>query len=199
MRHSKIFTISAAAGLAIMGMGVAAHAVQLSDGTVHFENPPRLVDSSIRQQTVADSNVKYFFHLTVPSDAGEPLQQVEIVQQNGTSFTREVEFEPEESVAFVGHGVRGDRSTAFGIGTATYDDETQTLALTFDPPIPPGTDVTIRLNAERNPRRSGVYLFGVTAYPQGAVSRGQFLGFGRFHIYDNGSDIFSGRSRWHRH
>lgn len=37
---------------------------------------------------------------------------------------------------------------------------------------------------------SGVYLFGVTAFPAGEKSHGQFIGFGRLHFYnDGGSDI----------
>ncbi|HEY9294790.1 MAG TPA: DUF2808 domain-containing protein [Phormidium sp.] len=40
------------------------------------------------------------------------------------------------------------------------------------------------LDPVRNPCFSGVYLFGVTAFPQGEKAHGQFLGFGRFHFYD---------------
>lgn len=61
--------------------------------------------------------------------------------------------------------------------------------MSFDPPVPPATTVTLRLRPERNPRISGIYLFGVTAYPT-AAKRGQFLGYGRLHFYDRDSNLF---------
>lgn len=190
MRHSTYFATIATAALGAIALSATTQAVQLADGTVYFENPPRLVDSSILEHSVANSNVKYYFHLRVPDDAGEALQQVEIVQQNGELFTREVAFEPEESIAYTGLRPRR-RGDDLPLGTTLFNEETRTVTLIFDPPVPPGTDVTVRLNAERNPRRAGIYLFGVTAYPEGDIAYGQFLGFGRFHIYDNGSDLFS--------
>jgi Protein of unknown function (DUF2808) len=56
----------------------------------------------------------------------------------------------------------------------------------FNPPVQPGRKVTIALSPQRNPAYSGVYLFGVTAFPTGEKSHGQFLGFGRLHFYDGG-------------
>lgn len=162
-----------------------AQAVRLADGTVFFEQVPRLVTASITKQSVSRSNVGYYFDLSVPSDAGEALQRIEITQQDADLFTREVEFELDESQAFVGR--RRDRDEPLTLGTVDVDEETHTVSVTFDPPVPAGTDLTLRLEAERNPRLSGVYLFGVTAYPEGEPSHGQFLGFGRFHIYDNDS------------
>jgi hypothetical protein len=187
MNRLTFWAFAAATSLGMVGTQVA-HAVQLADGTTHFESPPRLIDSAIREQSVADNNVKYFFLLSVPDNAGESLERVEIVQENGTVFTREIDFEPEESIAYIGHRRRVGEQVS--ISHSEFDDETNTIALTFDPPIPPGTDLTIRLNAERNPRRSGIYLLGVTVYPEGDIPQGQFLGFGRFHIYDNDNDWF---------
>ena len=39
--------------------------------------------------------------------------------------------------------------------------------VTFNPPIQPGQTVTVALDATANPWYGGVYLFGVTAYPEG--------------------------------
>jgi len=61
--------------------------------------------------------------------------------------------------------------------------------VTFDPPVTPGKR-SIGLRPVRNLRFSGVYLFGVTAYPVGEKSHGQFLGFGRLHFYGGGSRPF---------
>lgn len=173
-------------GVGHISVNGAAQAVRLANGTVFFEQVPVLVKASITQQSVSDSNVGYYFDLSVPSDAGEALKRIEITQQDAGVFTRTVEFELDESAAFVGR--RGDRAATIPIGQVELDEENHTVSLTFEPPVPAGTDLTLRLEAERNPRRSGIYLFGVTAYPDGEPSHGQFLGFGRFHIYDNDRD-----------
>ena len=185
----NLWIIAGAIALSTPGLGHIAQAVRLADGTVFFEQVPRLVDASITRQSVSDSNVGYYFDLSIPNDSGEALERIDITQQDGDVFTRTVDFELDESEAFVGR--RRDRDQPLPLGTVEVDEETHTVSVTFDPPVPPGTDLTLRLEAERNPRRSGVYLFGVTAYPEGTPSHGQFLGFGRFHIYDNGgSSIF---------
>ncbi|MEB3358776.1 MAG: DUF2808 domain-containing protein [Synechococcales bacterium] len=181
-----------ASGLAL-GWHSLGQAVQLANGQVYFDRPPRLVDSSVLRDRTAAPNVGYFFSLEVPADAGEPLQSVAIAQRDGETFTREIEYELDETEAFV--GTRRRRGADLPVATTTWDDETNTAVVTFDPPVPPGTDLTIRLEAERNPRRSGIYLFGITAYPAGADPYGQFLGYGRLHFYDSGNDsIFD--SRW---
>ncbi|MDZ4877634.1 MAG: hypothetical protein CLLPBCKN_007069 [Chroococcidiopsis cubana SAG 39.79] len=53
--------------------------------------------------------------------------------------------------------------------------------IAFDPPVSPGTTVTVALRAESNPD-GGIYLFGVTAFPAREKSSGQFLGYGRLHF-----------------
>ncbi|NEQ98391.1 MAG: DUF2808 domain-containing protein [Cyanothece sp. SIO2G6] len=171
-----------------MGINIAAQAVRLSDGKIYFEAMPRLTDATITRQSVSDRNAKYYFELSLPADAGESLQRLEITQQNGDLFTREVEFERERSLAFVGQ--RRSRGEELTISATLFDQDTHTTTVIFDPPITPGTDFTLRLRAERNPRQAGVYLFGVTAYPSGNGVQGQFLGFGRFHIYENDSNLF---------
>ena len=188
---SWLKTIGIAAIIAAGTIAVSSattQAVQLSDGTVFFERVPRLLNASLTKKSVAVGYVRYYFDLSVPSDAGEPLQRIDIAQREGRVFTQEVDFDLEDSQAFIGR--RRDRGEELNISNVSLDEETRTVSVMFDPPIPPGTDLTVRLRARRNPRRSGVYLFGVTAYPQGEQAHGQFLGFGRFHIFDNGNNSF---------
>jgi hypothetical protein len=87
------------------------------------------------------------------------------------------------------------RGEALTLGNVTADEENQTVSVTFDPPVPPGTVVTLGLKAERNPRSGGVYLFGVTAFPPGESAYGQFLGYGRFNFYESDPFPFSWRDR----
>jgi hypothetical protein len=186
-------TLAATMGFAAI-ISPTAQAVQLSDGRVYFERPPSLVDSGTTRNRVLAYDPTYYFTLEVPQNAGEPLARVAIAQQNASNFARSVEFDLEDSRAFV--GTRRDRGEALTLTNLTTDPETQTVSVTFDPPVPPGTVVTLGLNAERNPRSGGVYLFGVTAFPPGESAYGQFLGYGRFNFYEgNNSFPFSWRDR----
>ena len=180
MRESQWLGI----GAAVVAVGAVSHqaiAVQLADGMTYFERPPALVDATTNRNTTARAGGTYYFTLDVPDNAGEPLGQVAIAQYQGNSSRQRVEFEADETMAF--QGTRGDRGETVRVSVASFNDETRTLNVTFEPAIAPGTTVTVAARPERNPRIEGVYLFGVTAYPQGAEPYGQFLGYGRFHFY----------------
>jgi hypothetical protein len=162
------------------------NAVELADGSIAFVQPPSLAYSGTTQNQAAASQVTYYFTIQVPDAAGEPLQKLSIAQQDGRTSLRRVRYDLEDTEAFV--GTRRDRGEALPV-SATYDDENQVLDVTFNPPVPPGTVVTLAARPDRNPRADGVYLFGVTAFPQGETVREQFLGYARFHIYSNGDSI----------
>ncbi|MEB3233422.1 MAG: DUF2808 domain-containing protein [Leptolyngbyaceae bacterium] len=161
---------------------IAAQAVRLRDGHVYFEAIPRLTYAAVSRDSIADRNAKYYFELSIPPDAGEALQQIDITQQNGRTVTGTVEFDLGDSRAF--EGQRRDRGPELTIGRHDLNPETHTTTVIFDPPVAPGTDFTLQLTAKRNPRQAGIYLFGVTVYPVGDSPYGQFLGFSRFHIYE---------------
>lgn len=161
--------------------------VQLADGTVYFDTPPRLVGASTTHSTAASSRATYYFTLEIPTEAGEPLQQITIAQREGDTVRQRVEFETEDSLAFV--GTPRDRGAEISLGDVTFDAENRTLSMTFEPPIAPGQTVTVGIEPERNPLSDGVYLFGVTAFPAGASSYGQSLGFGRLHFYQPSDSI----------
>jgi Protein of unknown function (DUF2808) len=182
-------------GLAIASAGslllhssfsMPTQAVQLQNGTTYFTVPPQLVSASATEKRVSASGVSYYFTLSVPTDAGEPLRRVEIVQRDGSIHSKLVQFDAEESRAFV--GTQRDRGADLTLGENSFDRDSQTLSVVFDPPVPPGTVVTLDLRPKRNPLRDGIYLFGVTAYPEGKDGYGQFLGYGRLQF--DGSDLF---------
>lgn len=155
----------------------SAQAVHMSDGTVYFDTPPSLDHAYNTSNQTTASNSVYYFTLTVPENAGEPLQRISITQQNSETAARLVQYNTDDTQAFTGtHRHKGEPLT---VGQTTFDRDTQTVAVTLDPPVPPGTTVTIGLHPVRNPRMDGVYLFGVTAYPAGEQAYGQFLGYGR--------------------
>lgn len=152
-------------------------AVQLSDGTVHFVQPPRLLGATATQKSTYFPGSTYYFTLNLPENAGEPLQKVVIVQEPSPDRVR---FNPNRTEAFVG---KNERGTKLPIQNVTFDPKTRATTITFAPPVTPGQTMTIGLYAVRNPDISGAYLYGVTAFPAGEKSYGQFLGYGRIQIY----------------
>lgn len=182
--RNLVVPIVIASGSIFSSSMIPAQAVQVR-GTTYFVSPPRLVEASTTQNYVYAWSATYYFTLDVPDTAGEPLQRVTIAQNEGADRVR---FNLRETEAFDG----GKRSnTRIGLGDVTQDDKTRAITINFNPPVSPGKRVTIALSPYQNPAFGGVYLFGVTAFPQGEPAYGQFLGFGRISIYDRGSVFFS--------
>jgi hypothetical protein len=180
----RVATIGITLALTIGVGGVAAQvtqAIQLRDGTVYFAQPPDLVAATTTFKSVNVWGSTYYFTINIPPNAGEPLQRVTITQREGAD---DIRFKLSDSRAFVGtRNRKGERLT---LGEVTQDRDKKTVFVNFEPPVTPGKTITIGLRPVRNPRFSGVYLFGVTAYPSGEKSHGQFLGFGRLHFYGGG-------------
>lgn len=170
-------------------LGQPVQAVELN-GQTYFTHPPLLNNATTTRNSTLEPNPTYYFTLSIPEDAGEPLGQVVINQKDSDTSARLVRYDTEDTRAFV--GTPGDRGEALPVQT-TFDRDAQTVTVTFDQPVAPGTLVTIGLEADRNPRLGGVYLFGVTAYPAGTSAYGQFLGYGRLQFYErNDSDFLFG-------
>jgi hypothetical protein len=177
-----MLTLVGATGLAI-AEPFSAIAVQLADGTVYFEKPPSLVDYATTRNTTFAPNPTYYFTVTLPPDAGEPLQRITVEQRDSRTHARRVDYRLSDTDAFV--GTRRERGDRLSLGSVAYDRDTQTLAVTFDPPVPPGTTATLALRPRRNPQLDGTYLFRVVAFPpepDNGSAHGQFLGFGRLHF-----------------
>jgi len=171
-----------------------SRAIQLRDGTVYFAQPPRLVDTATTYNETYVWGATYYFTISLPENAGEGLQRLTINQHEGVDNIR---FDLNDSFAF--EGKRSSRGQRIGLKDVVGDvsgqtvsrlSKTRTVTLTFDPPVSPGKTITIALKPWQNPRISGVYLFGVTAFPTGEKSHGQFLGYGRLHFYHRSDSGF---------
>ncbi|MBD1848117.1 DUF2808 domain-containing protein [Cyanobacteria bacterium FACHB-63] len=150
-------------------------------GQTFFSHPPTLIRVESSQRGVSTPST-YEFTLTVPQDAGQPLKAVTINQAENVET---IKFNVSDSKAYVGGrltadseirlaSIGGDQPAISGQGT-----------IVFDQPVSPGSTVTIALSAQKNPASSGIYLFGVTAYPDGENGLGQFLGYRRIHFSGN--------------
>lgn len=153
-----------------------AQSIQLADGTTYFANVPRLENARTTFNRARVFGATYHFTLHLPEDAGEPLQRVLLKQQEGVD---RVLFNLKRTRAYA------DERQKLPIEIANVSmNEEGAVMVAFDPPVQPGETIMISLRPYRNPNTSGVYLFGVTAFPQGEQAHGQFLGYGRLHFYD---------------
>ena len=179
MRVLTLWGITLALIVGIEGVAPkVTKAVQLRDGTVYFVQPPDLVNATTTFSGVNAWGATYYFTINIPTQAGEPLGRVTIIQHEGAD---NVHFKLDDSRAFV--GTRNQKGARLSLAQVTQERKKQTVVLNFDPPVTPGQTITIGLRPVQNPRISGVYLFGVTAFPWGEKSHGQFLGYGRLQFY----------------
>ena len=183
VRHViELLGTAIAVGLGLGGVvSSTVQAVQLGDGSVAFIQPPDLLEAATTFNSVNAWGATYYFTIAIPKAASEPLQRVTINQKQGADNIR---YRLDDTRAFV--GTRRDRGDKIQLGEVTHDRETRTVTVNFDPPIPPGRAITIGLRPRENPSTSGVYLFGVTAFPPGEKVRSQFIGYGRLQFYSNG-------------
>lgn len=180
MRVAIIVGITLALTVCIKVAEKPAMAIRLGDGTVYFAQPPDLVNARTTLSNVNEWGATYYFTINVPPNAGEPLQRVTMTQQSGGY---DIRFDLKDSRAFLGKSRRkGER---LRLGNVTQEERGETVSVTFDPPVTPGKTLTIGLRPVENPRYSGIYIFGVTAFPVGEKSHGQFIGFGRLNFYSN--------------
>ena len=179
MRVAFLFSTAIACLAAIGAYSVSSsQAVQLQDGTVYFVQPPSLEGAETTYNDVYVWGATYYFTINLPENAGEPLQRVTINQYEGVDRIYYNLKDTSATETGVSH-----KKHKLALKDVTSDRKTRTISLTFDPPVPPGRTIKIALKPQQNPTVQGVYLFGVTAFPPGEKSHGQFLGYGRLQFY----------------
>jgi len=185
MRATTLFGTTLSLAICIGVATQVTQAVQLRDGTVYFVQPPNLVNVITTYKGANVWGATYYITINLPKNAGESLQRVTITQREGVENIR---YDLDDTRAYVGTGdSKGARLT---LGSVTRDSKTRTVSVNFDPPVTPGQTITIGLRPVKNPSFSAVYLLGVTAFPVGEKSHGQFLGFGRLQFYNEGRSWF---------
>ncbi len=121
-------------------------------------------------------DAEYRFHINIPDDAAEPLQEVVFSQIEGADYPN---YSARKTFAYQG----GDRNQELPLGSVTNDFDQRTMTVTFDPPIQPGCEVTVVLGSFRNPR-DGIYIYRVVGFPPGEGRDGRRLGIGRLQFYE---------------
>ena len=182
----KRWGITLILGSSLWGTATTAKAVELADGTVAFAKPPTLIDAITTFRAARARGAKYYFTLNLPQTADESLGKVTINLRQGAD---DIDYKLERTIAAV--GTARNKTQEIAIADVLFDEETETVTVTFAEPIAPGTTFTVGLKPKRNPDLGGTYLFGVTAFPQGEKSQGIYLGPGRLQ-FDDPSDSHFG-------
>lgn len=172
-----LFLVSLTVGYPAIHLCTPMYGVTLREGITAFAGQPRLISVTTTNNSIRAWSAVYYFTIELPEDATESLKMLQIAQTEGFDVPR---YELERTKVFAGD--RRNKGKSFTLEAVTHRD--RTLTLTLEEPIPPGTTFTIGLYPLRNPHSTGVYLFGVTAFPQGEKPQKAFLGFGRLHFYD---------------
>lgn len=145
--------------------------------TAFTGQPPSFISAGTPNVYINQVLTPYYFTINLPPKAIESLGQVTIQQQISPET---IQFNLERTQAFQETQAQ---KRVLTIKNVSLDPKTQTISITFDPPISPGTTVTILLEAQRNPSLVGVYFFDITAYPAGTNPTPLALGAGRFHFH----------------
>ncbi len=127
----------------------------------------------------------YLFNINIPEDSVAPLQKIVFQQTEGADYPS---YSTRKSYVFEG----GDRNQRISSSSVTNDTNNRTVTVTFDPPLQSGREITVVLNAFRNPR-DGIYIYQVAGLPTGENSRPRRLGTARLSFYQS-----SGRDRRYR-
>ena len=130
----------------------------------YFGRSPRLINVMTTYRGARVHRPRYYYTIDLPNGIGKPLKKITINQRH--------------------------RENPITIEESTWDKQTETMTIIFEPPVSPGTRFTVGLKAKRNPDHGGIYLFGVTAFPAGNNPRELYLGTGRLHFYGSGDGDF---------
>ncbi len=153
------------------------------DGTVFFEAPPRLEEAKTTFNETQMRGATYYFTLTLPSQAGEPLGKIMIEQRGGVD---DIPLRLDQSTAFV--GTANDKQESIALADVFQSENNRQITVEFETPVTPGTTFTIGLKPRKNPRSGGAYLFGITAFPAGKSVQELYLGVRRIQFYDRSND-----------
>ncbi len=154
------------------------NAFDLENESTVFNSSPRLIRTAATN-SAPNNPAKYHFTIEVPQNAGASLKAVTITQKLNLE---KIKFDASKSTAFLGDSFSGGKAVNLADIGGDLPQDTNEVTIVFDEPIQPGNTVTIALKAKRNPFFGTIYLFGVTAFPEGDNSSGLYLGSGRLRL-----------------
>ena len=156
-------------------------ALNVGNNQTLFNHSPQLLDTVTTLSRIRVQGATYYFTVHLPMNVGESLQQLTLQQTQGLET---IYFYLDDTIAFEGRP--GNRDNELNIARVKRNLDNNTIAVIFDPPIPPGKTFTIAMKPKSNPEMSGNYQFAITAYPTGENPQGLYLGLGRLNFNQKG-------------
>lgn len=156
---------------------------QRPDGTVFFDAPPRLETVRTTFNETQVRGATYYFTLTLPSQAGEPLGGIVIEQRSGVD---DIPLLLDRTRAFL--GTPSDKQDNIPLAYVTQSEDNRKIIVQLAKPVPAGTTFTIGLKPRKNPQYDGVYNFGITAVPAASRIQELYLGVRQLRFYDRSND-----------
>ncbi|HAC62815.1 MAG TPA: hypothetical protein DCF68_04590 [Cyanothece sp. UBA12306] len=159
---------------------------QLTDERSFFTKSPRLINVMTTFDGTRVQGATYYYTINLPSQSGESLQYITIQKRQGSE---NIDYFIDKTSAF--EGTTDNRGKALVIQDVNWDQENESIKITLDTLVSPGTTFTIGLKPKKNPEYGGIYLFGITVFPRGENPLGLYLGNGRLQFYggdDGGFD-----------
>ncbi len=164
--------------------GSDALAVQGAGGITYFEQVPTLDHASVAPRHTRMRGATLQVTVTVPAAAGEPLHQIQIDQTRNPESLRI----SAERIATIQADRWQNAATQVPTQVILPSETDQPIQLVFDPPITPGSTITIGFHPIKTPRTPGPYLFGITAFPIGDQPHAYFLGYAEVTFNDRGGN-----------
>jgi hypothetical protein len=186
MRQQRTISIISGLGFGVVLMGGAVFsaviptslaAAEMNGSSMTTVEAPRLLKVSGLHLEASGAGT-FYFTISVPVSYGKALEAIRISQI--PEGDRLINFDANQSKVVVGQRMaRNSEVIPLSAIGGPEDEKTGAVTLAFAQPVMPGTTFTVAVEAERNPIQGGIYQFGVTAYPVGEGTTGQYLGTGR--------------------
>jgi Protein of unknown function (DUF2808) len=186
MRQQRTISIISGLGFGVVLMGGAVFsaviptslaAAEMNGSSMTTVEAPHLLKVSGLHLEAAGVGT-FYFTISVPVSYGKSLEAIRISQI--PEGNRLISFDANQSKVVVGQQMaRNSEVIPLSAIGGPEDEKTGAVTLAFAQPVMPGTTFTVAVEAERNPIHGGIYQFGVTAYPVGDSTTGQYLGTGR--------------------
>ncbi|WP_013334525.1 DUF2808 domain-containing protein [Gloeothece verrucosa] len=144
-----------------------------ANSTFFTGTPPSLVSANTPDPLIAWPHPHYYFTFNLPASSPESLAKITIAPEANQET---IGFDLLKTVA--SQSTANTKEATVALESITQDPKSGLITMTFNPPISPGTTLTVTLQAYRNPGIPGTYLFRVQAFPAGENPVGLDLGVG---------------------
>ncbi len=174
-------------GLLSLGLllNLPALAMPKPEYPVAFAAALHLDEALTVMDTIRYAPTTYQFTVSIPVSAKQSLAQLTItIPDDGGSFGVNLP-RIQDVYAYIPANAAGPRNMGQKL-TIVTQIVGQVVHVKFEPPVPPGQQITLEMQQMRNPESSGVYLFEINALAAAVNPIAQFVGYGRLTFRDAG-------------